>query len=162
MKTTTKPLAKAQKGKTVKKTKTSESNIQKGAWTYDKTGKIKPIKKMAEGGAADECAQWPGKPGCRHSKAQRINKRRKFWNSDTGRTIKKVGVGLAAAGAGAAAYAKNAFGVKDKVKDLMGQQKGGTVKKKYQTGGTAKKYQAGGGASIVAAMKKGGATKKKK
>lgn len=161
MKATTKPLAKAQKGKTVKKTKTSEYNIQKGAWTYDKTGKIKPIKKMAEGGAADsDC--WPGKPGCGYEKARRKNARKKFWNSDAGKTIKKVGAGVTAGAAAVGAYAKNVFGVKDKVKDLMGQQKGGTVKKKYQTGGTTKKYQAGGGASIVAAMKKGGAAKKKK
>jgi hypothetical protein len=186
MKTTAKkPIAKAQKGAVVKSTvKKPKPTIKDGNWSYDKTGKIKPIKKMAEGGASDECAQWPDKPGCKHSKAQRVNKRRKFWNSDAGKAIKKVGVGVAAAGAGTAAYLKNAFGVKDKVKELMGQQKGGPIKKKMQTGGVptytnttkgempkypgmkkggaTKKYQAGGGASIVAAMKKGGAAKKKK
>ena len=99
--------------------------------------------------------------GCNYKKAQRVNARRKFWNSDTGKTIKKVGAGVTAAGAAVGAYAKNAFGVKDKIKELTGQKKGGAVKK-MSTGGATKKYQAGGGASIVAAMKKGGATKKKK
>jgi hypothetical protein len=125
--------------------------------------------------------------GCDYKKSQRVNARRKFWNSDAGKTVKKVGAGVTAAGAAIGAYAKNAFGVKDKIKELTGQKKGGAVKKKYQMGGgmpasggntnttqgqtlkppmkkggVTKKYQAGGGASIVAAMKKGGATKKKK
>lgn len=94
-------------------------------------------KKMAAGGAADgDC--WPGKPGCGYKKAQRKNARRKFWNSDAGKTIKKVGAGVVGAGAAVGAYAKNAFGVKDKVKDLMGQKKGGTVKSLItkKTGGT--------------------------
>ena len=77
--------------------------------------------------------------GCNYKKAQRANARRKFWNSDTGKTLKKVGAGVAAAGAGAAAYAKNAFGVKDKVNDLMNQKKGGTIKtlSKKKMGGAA-------------------------
>lgn len=99
--------------------------------------------------------------GCNHKKSQRVNARRKFWNSDAGKTVKKIGIGVGTAGAAIGAYAKNAFGVKDKINELTGQKKGGAVKK-MSTGGTTKKYQAGGGASIVAAMKKGGATKKKK
>jgi hypothetical protein len=76
--------------------------------------------------------------GCGYGKAQRVNARRKFWNSDAGKAVKKVGIGLGTAGAAVGAYAKNAFGVKDKVKDLMGQQKGGPVKTlpKKQNGGT--------------------------
>ena len=86
-------------------------------------------KKMLAGGSSDsDC--WPGKPGCGAEKARRVNKRRRFWNSDAGKTIKKVGAGVAAAGAGAAAYAKNAFGVKDAIKGLSEQKKGGSVKRK--------------------------------
>ena len=92
-----------------------------------KGGAVK--KKMATGGSSDsDC--WPGKPGCGAEKARRVNKRRRFWNSDTGKTIKKVGAGVAAAGAGVAAYAKNAFGVKDAIKGLSEQKKGGSVKRK--------------------------------
>jgi hypothetical protein len=91
--------------------------------------------------------------GCNYKKSQRVNARRKFWNSDAGQTVKKIGIGVGAAGAAVGAYAKNAFGVKDKVKDLMGQKKGGAIKKKYQAGGCS---------PTVAAMKKGGTTRKKK
>ena len=92
-----------------------------------KGGTIK--KKMAVGGSSDsDC--WPGKPGCGAEKARRVNKRRRFWNSDTGKTVKKVGAGVAAAGAGTAAYLKNAFGVKDAIKGLSEQKKGGSVKRK--------------------------------
>jgi len=77
--------------------------------------------------------------GCQYGKSKRVNARRKFW-SENGKTITKIGAGLAAAGAGTAAYVKNAFGVKDKVKDLMGQKKGGSVKTlaKKQKGGNAR------------------------
>lgn len=77
--------------------------------------------------------------GCNYKKAQRVNARRKFWNSDAGQAVKKIGIGVGTAGAAIGAYAKNAFGVKDKVKDLMGQKKGGTVKTltKKQNGGPA-------------------------
>jgi hypothetical protein len=110
-----------------------QSDYEKALWeSYQKYGgstKPKSIKKMEVGGAADtDC--WPGKPGCKYKKSQRVNARRRFWNSDTGKTVKKIGAGVAAAGAGVAAYAKNAFGMKDKVKDLMGQQKGGSVRKR--------------------------------
>jgi hypothetical protein len=98
-----------------------EANKQK------KGGTIK--KKMAAGGSSDsDC--WPGKPGCGAEKARRVNKRRRFWNSDAGKTVKKVGAGVAAAGAGTAAYLKNAFGVKDAIKGLSEQKKGGSVKRK--------------------------------
>lgn len=92
-----------------------------------KGGAVK--KKMAAGGSSDsDC--WPGKPGCGAEKARRVNKRRRFWNSDAGKTVKKVGAGVAAAGAGTAAYLKNAFGVKDAIKGLSEQKKGGSVKRK--------------------------------
>ena len=94
---------------------------------YKKGGAVK--KKMAAGGSSDsDC--WPGKPGCGAEKARRVNKRRRFWNSDAGKTVKKVGAGVAAAGAGTAAYLKNAFGVKDAIKGLSEQKKGGSVKRK--------------------------------
>ena len=95
---------------------------------------IKSMKKMSAGGESDCTA---GDPGCGHRKAQRKNARRRFWNSDAGQTIKKVGIGIGAAGAAVGAYAKNAFGVKDKVNELMGHKKGGPVKRK--TGGAIKK-----------------------
>lgn len=99
------------------------SNINR----YKKGGAVK--KKMAAGGSSDtDC--WPGKPGCGAERARRINKRRRFWNSDTGKTLKKVGAGVAAAGAGTAAYLKNAFGVKDAIQGLSEQKKGGSVKRK--------------------------------
>jgi hypothetical protein len=102
-------------------------NDNKAAAYKKAGGAIK--KKMAAGGTKDsDC--WPGKPGCGAERARRVNKRRRFWNSDTGKTVKKVGAGVAAAGAGAAAYAKNLFGAKDAVKGLMEQKKGGTVKRK--------------------------------
>ena len=67
------------------------------------------------------------KGGCNYKKSQRVNARRKAM-SEVGPKVAKIGAGIAAAGAAGLAYAKNAFGVKDKVKDLMGQQKGGSVK----------------------------------
>ena len=95
--------------------------------SFKKGGSVK--KKMAVGGSSDsDC--WPGKPGCGAEKARRVNKRRRFWNSDAGKTVKKVGAGVAAAGAGAAAYAKNVFKVKDAIKGLSEQKKGGSVKRK--------------------------------
>jgi hypothetical protein len=107
------------------------------------TMKSKPlpkVKKYETGGSADsDC--WPGKPGCKAKKAARVNRRRKFWNSDTGKTIKKAGAAIGTAAAGTAAYMKNAFGVKDKVKEALGLQKGGSMKtvSKKQNGGTVKK-----------------------
>lgn len=78
--------------------------------------------------------------GCNYKKAQRVNARRKAM-SEVGPKIAKIGTGLAAAGAAGLAYAKNAFGVKDKVNELMGHKKGGATKAlvKKQTGGTVKK-----------------------
>ena len=107
----------------------SAADIPKGSKLKEqkKGGSVK--KKMAAGGSSDsDC--WPGKPGCGAEKARRVNKRRRFWNSDAGKTVKKVGAGVAAAGAGVAAYAKNAFGVKDAIKGLSEQKKGGSVKRK--------------------------------
>jgi hypothetical protein len=100
--------------------------------------------------------------GCNYKKAQRVNARRKFWNSDAGQAVKKVGIGVGTAGAAIGAYAKNAFGVKDKVKDLMGNKKGGAVK-------TLTKKQRGGATWTDAAYQgvtkttptRGGGTKEK-
>ena len=62
--------------------------------------------------------------------------------------VKKVAKAAAVIGGGALAYAKNAFGVKDKVKELMGQKKGGAVKK-YNDGGSTKTRTGRGGNTIT-------------
>ena len=91
--------------------------------------KIKSVKKYETGGAKDENC-WPGKPGCGYKKAQKKNARKKFWNSDTGKTIKKIGTAVGALGAVASAYTKNVGGIKDKIQDLKENKKGGSVKTK--------------------------------
>jgi hypothetical protein len=104
--------------------------------TAVKSKPLTKVKKYEPGGITDsDC--WPGKPGCKHKKSQRVNARRRFWNSDTGKTIKKAGAAIGAAAAGTAAYVKNAFGMKDKVNQLMGQKKGGSVKT-YKKGAVKK------------------------
>jgi len=79
--------------------------------------------------------------GCKYKQAKRVNARRKVM-SEVGPKLAKIGAGVGAAAAGTIAYAKNAFGVKDKVKELMGQKKGGSVKTlaKKQNGGLTKSY----------------------
>lgn len=137
MKTPTKLLAKAQKDKIVKKTNSSEYNITKGNWSFDKDGKIKPIKKMAEGGKADEEC-WPGKPGCGHKRAQRVNSRRAAANK-VGPVLKKIGTAVGSVAAGALAYTKNIGGIKDKIQNLKEQKKGGSVKTKRSVGSITKR-----------------------
>lgn len=100
--------------------------------------KIKSVKKYETGGAKDENC-WPGKPGCGYKKAQKKNARKKFWNSDTGKTIKKIGTAVGALGAVASAYTKNVGGIKDKIQDLKENKKGGSVKTKRSVGSTSKR-----------------------
>jgi hypothetical protein len=99
---------------------------------FDKSGKLKsrttltPIKK--EGGATDEKC-WPGKPGCGHKRAQRVNKRRSAASKvPVGKVLGAIGAGVA----GALAI-KN----KDKIKETLGMKTGGSIKKisKMQMGG---------------------------
>jgi hypothetical protein len=96
---------------------------------------IQPMSKYMAGGTTglqspnavtseSECSGSKPKPGCKKT----------FGKRSIPRVVKKALIAGAGLGAGAIAYAKNAFGVKDTVKDLMGQKKGGSV----NTGGIKK------------------------
>lgn len=84
--------------------------------------------------------------------------------------VKKAAKVIGVVGGGALAYAKNAFGVKDKVKELMGQKKGGAVKK-MSKGGSLKPVPSDKSNSLgklptsvrnkMGFQKKGGTVKKK-
>jgi hypothetical protein len=84
--------------------------------------------------------------------------------------VKKAAKVIGVVGGGALAYAKNAFGVKDKVKELMGQKKGGAVKK-MSKGSSLKPVPSGKANSLgklptavrnkMGFQKKGGTVKKK-
>ena len=82
--------------------------------------KIKTVKKYEAGGAADEKC-WPGKPGCGHKRAQRVNKRRS--------AASKVPVGKIIGGVAAGVLGGLAIKNKDKIKETLGMQKGGTIYK---------------------------------
>lgn len=99
--------------------------------------KIKTVKKYDEGGAADEKC-WPGKPGCGHSRANRVNKRRSAANK-AAPVVKKILGAAAGAGAAIGAYVKNIGGIKDKIQDLKENKKGGSVKTKKSAGSTSKR-----------------------
>ena len=78
--------------------------------------------------ASEEC--WPGKPGCKYKKSQRVNARRKAMNKAMP-VIKKVGTALGTAAGAALAYAK-----RGPIKKALGIEKdGGSTKSKYKTGG---------------------------
>jgi len=81
---------------------------------------------MKLGGATDEKC-WPGKPGCGHKRAQRVNSRRAAANK-VGPVLKKIGAAVGAAGAGLLAYTKNVGGIKDKIQGLKQQKMGGALK----------------------------------
>jgi hypothetical protein len=106
--------------------------LKKEKQKFDRSGKLKsitsltPVKKM--GGATDEKC-WPGKPGCGHKKAQRVNNRRAAAN--------KVPVGKIIGGIGAGVLGGLAIKNKDKIKETLGMKTGGPVKKisKMQMGG---------------------------
>lgn len=106
--------------------------LKKEKQKFDRAGKLKsittltPMKKV--GGATDEKC-WPGKPGCGHKKAQRVNNRRAAAN--------KVPVGKIIGGIGAGVLGGLAIKNKDKIKETLGMKTGGPVKKisKMQMGG---------------------------
>jgi hypothetical protein len=79
--------------------------------------KIKSVKKYETGGAKDENC-WPGKPGCGYKKSQRVNKRRSNAN--------KVPVGKIIGGVAAGVLGGLAYKNRDKIKETLGMQKGGT------------------------------------
>jgi len=81
---------------------------------------------------------------CYH-RAERTNKRRKYWHSGGGKTIKNIGKNIlgaaAVAGAGAIAYKKSPQfkNAVDELKGKLGFNKKGGAVKKYATGGSTKK-----------------------
>ena len=99
--------------------------------------KIKSVKKYETGGAKDEKC-WPGKPGCGHKRAQRVNNRRSAINA-AGPVLKKIGTAVGSIAAGALAYTKNIGGIKDKIQDLKEHKKGGLVKTKRSVGSITKR-----------------------
>jgi hypothetical protein len=113
-----------------------------------KNQSIKPIGKYEVGGTNDdECMEVytdaNGKPkrrrkkGCGYAASQMYNKKQQG-KEKRKEIIGKVVAGVGAAGAATAAYLSNIFGVKDKVKAALNNNKvGGTVKKK--SGGPVKR-----------------------
>ena len=81
---------------------------------------------------------------CYH-RAERTNKRRKYWHSGGGKTIKNIGKNILGAGAivgaGAIAYKKSPQfkNAVDELKGKLGFNKTGGAVKKYATGGSIKK-----------------------
>ena len=80
--------------------------------------KIKSVKKYAGGGSAEAMCP-PG--GCGHKRAQRVNKRRS--------TASKIPVGKIIGGVAAGVLGGLAIKNKDKIKETLGMQKGGTTYK---------------------------------
>jgi hypothetical protein len=141
---------------------------------------IRSMKSYDEGGSTDESCG-PGDGGRGRSRGKGCHKVTKFGRRGIPEPVKKVAKAAAVIGGGAIAYAKNAFGVKDKVKELMGQKTGGSVKMQrggaardekrrlkkslagvkkgykpisgpsFKTGGTTRKYQNGGTANSMPA-----------
>lgn len=101
----------------------------------DKNQIIRSMKSYEVGGATDdvctETVMVDGKPKKRKKKG---GCKQTFGRRSIPEGVKKVAKAAAVIGGGAIAYAKNAFGVKDKVKELMGQKTGGSVK--MQKGGS--------------------------
>ena len=113
-------------------------------------------KKMKTGGAAKPKLTTPkmklggtlpkAKDGlsCYH-RAERTNKRRKYWHEGGGKTIKNIGKNILGAGAlvgaGAVAYKKSTpfKNAVDELKGKLGINKTGGAVKKYATGGSIKK-----------------------
>ena len=121
-------------------------------------------KKMKTGGAAKPKLTTPkmklggtlpkAKDGlsCYH-RAERTNKRRKYWHEGGGKTIKNIGKNILGAGAlvgaGAVAYKKSTpfKNAVDELKGKLGFNK---------TGGAVKKYQDGGATDSLKIVKKEG------
>jgi hypothetical protein len=116
---------------TKKKATPKTTTVSKYAKGGKSMAKKKPMTKKYEvGGMADDSCmeEYIGadgkrrkrrKSGCNQAKAKRINARRRFWNSDTGKNLKKAGAAVGAGAAAAGAYAKNLFGSKDAIQGLM-------------------------------------------
>jgi hypothetical protein len=121
--------------------KDSKNQIIRSMKSYE-TGKT--LETFQNGGGTKRNARTgkriSGKRNC-YERAQFKNKMRKFWNEGAGKTIKGIGKGLGVAGGviagGVAAYKKSTpfKNAVDKVKEGLGMQKGGVVKK-YQKGGS--------------------------
>lgn len=92
--------------------------------------KIKSVKKYEAGGATDENC-WPGKPGCGHKRAQRINRRRSAAN--------KIPFGKIIGGAAAGLLGGLAIKNKDKIKELLGMKAGGLIKNMKAGGSMTKR-----------------------
>lgn len=119
---------------------------------------------MKVGGATDEKC-WPGKPGCGHSRANRVNKRRSAANK-AAPVVKKILGAAAGAGAAIGAYAKNIGGIKDKIQALKQEKMGGTTRKMAKGGfpdltkdGKVTKADILKGRGVI--KRKGGSVKKK-
>lgn len=118
------------------KNQTGGGNTKMGIYGVPNAGPTGPnregINTMKVGGATDEKC-WPGKPGCGHSRANRVNKRRSAANK-AAPVVKKILGAAAGAGAAIGAYAKNIGGIKDKIQGLKQQKMGGTTKKMARGG----------------------------
>ena len=115
------------------------SNVKMGIYGVPNAGPTGPniqgVNTMKVGGATDEKC-WPGNPGCGHSRANRVNKRRSAANK-AAPVLKKILGAAAGAGAGILAYTKNIGGIKDKIQGLKQQKMGGATKR-MSKGGTLK------------------------
>ena len=105
-----------------------------------KNQSIKPIGKYELGGSSDDACMEEyvaadgkkkkrRKKGCGYAASQRYNQRQQG-KAKRKEVLGKVAGGIGAAAAATGAYLTNMFGVKDKVKELTGQKKGGVVKKR--------------------------------
>jgi hypothetical protein len=99
--------------------------LKKEKKRFDRSGNLKstttltPIKKV--GGATDENC-WPGKPGCGHKRANRVNNRRA--------AASKIPVGKIIGGVAAGVLGGLALKNKDKIKEKLGiERDGGSIKK---------------------------------
>jgi hypothetical protein len=99
---------------------------------------IRSMKSYAVGGSSDDSCmeEYMDASGMKKKRKKRGGCKQTFGRRSIPEGVKKAAKVIGVVGGGALAYAKNAFGVKDKVKELMGQKKGGAVK--MQKGGVAK------------------------
>jgi hypothetical protein len=129
---------KLNKPKAATKPTKGNSNVKMGIYGVPNAGPTGPniqgVNTMKVGGATDEKC-WPGKPGCGHSRANRVNKRRSAANKAAPVVKKILGAG---AGAAIGAYAKNIGGIKDKIQALKQEKMGGTTRKMKSGGKTTK------------------------
>ncbi len=159
---------KLNKPKAATKPTKGNSNVKMGIYGVPNAGPTGPniqgVNTMKLGGATDEKC-WPGKPGCGHSRANRVNKRRSAANK-AAPVVKKILGAAAGAGAAIGAYAKNIGGIKDKIQGLKQQKMGGTTRKMAKGGfpdltgdGKITKADVLKGRGVI--KRKGGSVKKK-